>query len=105
LPRLVWQPASAQSAVTAQADRVRSGWRESLFSRIDNQAQGFQCFDTQNRLVNLSNEDGGRRLAAVNLYDCQVGPQSNPSPIGKPDSHEPSRLFDPEGSRKLWRYD
>jgi len=34
LPRMVWQRANARSAVTAQANRVRSRWRKPLFTRI-----------------------------------------------------------------------
>ena len=45
-----------RSAIAAKADRVRPGWRKTLFPRIDDQAQRFQCLDAENRLIYLQQE-------------------------------------------------
>ena len=30
-------------------------------------------FNAENRLIDIANEDGGRRLAAIDLNYCQIG--------------------------------
>jgi len=63
---------SGKLSVTAQADCIGPRWRKPFSAWINKQAQSLQRFDTENWLIDLSNEHGGWSLAAIDLDHHQI---------------------------------
>jgi hypothetical protein len=64
---------SRASAIPAEPNRVLTGWRQSPPSRIDRQSERLERLHAEDRLDDVTDEDGRRRLPASDGEDSRAG--------------------------------